>query len=120
MRRVDATSVRKGGSGNDFNRTVTGTVYIPVTHVSVNWPWLTPPALLVLLTCVCLLVTMYQNKRRGYEVWKSSSIVALQALGMDARQELCGSGGLKKVSELDGQAEQMHVCLEREEGWTLK
>lgn len=83
-------------SDNDFNRTVTGTVYIPVTHVSVNWPWLTPPALLVLLTCVCLLVTMYQNKRRGYEVWKSSSIVALQALGMDARQELCGPWWVEK------------------------
>jgi hypothetical protein len=87
-------------------------VYVPVTYVSVNWPWLTLPALLVLLTCVCLVVTIYQNERSGCEVWKSSRIVTLQALGVDSRQEL---SGLRKVSELDKQAEQMKVRLEREE-----
>lgn len=86
--------------------------------MSVNWPWLLLPALLVFLTGICLFGTIAQNKRSGYEVWKTSSIVALQTLGGESLEEL---SGLRKISELERRAEEMKVRLEREEGrWVLK
>ena len=86
--------------------------------MTVNWLWLALPVILVLITCLFLLLTIYQNKGRGYEVWKSSAIIPLQVLGKDAREDL---RQYRKISEFEQQAEQMQVFLEREQtNWVLK
>jgi len=106
--------LRKSSSSKELN----GTLYNSITYVTVYWLWLALPIILVLVTCLFLLLTIYQNKGRGYEVWKSSAIVPLQVLGKDAREEL---RQYRKVSEFEQQAEQMQVFLEREQTkWVLK
>jgi len=93
---------------------------MPQTYVSVSWPWLTVPILLVLLTSIFLLITIKQNSAGGFEVWRGAGLASLQALGDEARE---GMGkGLGMVSALEKSAEEVKVRLKREDGerWVLR
>jgi hypothetical protein len=93
---------------------------MPQSYVSVSWPWLTVPILLVVLTSIFLLITIMQNSAGGFEVWRGAGLATLQALGDEARE---GMGkGLGMLSALEKSAEKVKVRLTREGGerWVLR
>jgi hypothetical protein len=99
---------------------VFGTLYTPYTYVSVSWPWLTVPILLVLLTSIFLLVTIRQSSAGGFDPWRGAGLASLQALGDEGREAM--GKGLGVVSVLEKNAEEVEVRLRREEGgqWVLR
>ena len=75
-----ATALTNQIRRNQYSKTVMGTSMAPVTHVAVNWPWLTYSAALSILGAVFLVICIVFFEERERYVWKSS-VTAL--LSMD-------------------------------------
>ncbi|KXT07967.1 hypothetical protein AC579_8598 [Pseudocercospora musae] len=56
---------------------VLGEVHYLSTHIKVNWPWLSYPAVLVFLTVVFLILTTVFSAEKSQVAWKSSSLAVL-------------------------------------------
>lgn len=59
------------------NITVTGQVGQTESYVHVNWLWIILPAFLVLAGTIFLLLAMFESKRSGACVWKTSELALL-------------------------------------------
>ncbi|KAJ5819487.1 hypothetical protein N7474_005078 [Penicillium riverlandense] len=59
------------------NYSVNGTVHITEVFVSVQWPWLALPALLVLIGTIFVIATIAVNRRSNAPLWKSSALAPL-------------------------------------------
>ena len=59
------------------NVTVTGKAGKSESYVHINWAWITFPALLVVAGIIFLLLAMFETKRRGARVWKTSELALL-------------------------------------------
>ncbi|KAJ5593446.1 hypothetical protein N7537_010350 [Penicillium hordei] len=59
------------------NGMVTGSMAISESYVDVNWPWLTLPALLLVLGIVFLVSTLLANKQRKLSLWRNSVLPIL-------------------------------------------
>ncbi|KAJ6035881.1 hypothetical protein N7540_000160 [Penicillium herquei] len=80
------------------------------SYVTVNWPWLTLPAMLLLLGVILLISTILINKHKKLGLWKTSILPALyhgiekDSIGVD--------GEYKNVSEMDHSARNVDVMLD--------
>lgn len=92
---------------------VNGTVYTPQAFVRVHWPWIAVLSLQMGFTAVFLLLTILSTAARKMQVFKSSSLATLVALGPEVREEL---GGMGRVDGLRERAGGMRVRLERGTG----
>ena len=99
MRDLDFTSVE-----------ITGVVTRPVTHVHVNWPWITFPAAIVLLTTIFLASSIVFSFERGGLIWKSSDLpLIFMPFGeqiRDASENFAGS-----LKQMESSAEGMYAYL---------
>ncbi|RDW63068.1 DUF3176 domain-containing protein [Aspergillus mulundensis] len=59
---------------DDSNYTIPDKVWDPEPFVKVRWPWLIPPAILVLTGNVFFALTVYTSKKEKVLPWKSSSL----------------------------------------------
>lgn len=70
-----------GSSGIEWNYSplepARGTSWTVQTQLHVRWAWITLPVVLAILTMIFLLMTALQSRKRGLDVWKSSTIPLL-------------------------------------------
>jgi hypothetical protein len=113
---ADSMTVRVRKSGDPSNsEPAAGLVFQTDTCVSVQWPWITFPAILLILTLVFLLATMAQSmKYTTRHIWKGSPL-ALLFHGMD--QDLSDKCRLvDQLDEMEEKAEHTVVQIKHTEG----
>ena len=101
------------------NNTVTGKAGKSEFYIHVNWPWITLPALLVIAGTTFLLLAMFETKRRGARVWKTSEL-ALLFHGLEkSDQDL---NVLHQSSEMEHMASGIRVKMAKtlSGGWILR
>lgn len=59
------------------NQTVDGTVSVSEAYVSVEWEWITLPAIILLSTMILFISTILGNKKHGLDLWKSAILPVL-------------------------------------------
>ena len=59
------------------NLTVVGQVGQAHIYVTVIWPWIILPAVLVIASIIFLMLAMYESKRKGARVWRTSELALL-------------------------------------------
>ena len=79
------TSYLRNVGGNN-ETTAIGTTSKMETYVHVRWAWLGLPIGLLILSTIFLIITMITSKRRGFAIWKTSSL-AMLFHGLDGIQE---------------------------------
>ncbi|KAF7185907.1 hypothetical protein HII31_12780, partial [Pseudocercospora fuligena] len=106
-------AVRQGPNGTIAH----GDVVSEITVIKVNWPWLTYPAALVLLTILFFVATIAFSSENSQIVWKSSSLAILfHGLGGWSEDAL----DVGKLSTMDKAASQMAASLRHTEDGALK
>lgn len=83
-----ATSMTELGRDSS-NDTVAGTVYINQTFVSIVWPWITLPILILVLTALFLGLTIFTSHKKSSPLWKTS---VLPFLYHSSYQDFEGAG----------------------------
>ncbi|KAK5788715.1 hypothetical protein VI817_009673 [Penicillium citrinum] len=90
---------------------INGTVHTSEVFVDVQWPWISLPALLVVVGTVFSLVTMYVSQRSQLPLWKSSALAPFyHGLEWVEKEEYKMGAGMEK------QAERVKVGLRHSEG----
>lgn len=98
----------------EFSRDVHGKVYHYATCLQVEWPWLSFPASLVVLTTLFFLKVVIATKRQGVSVWKISPLAwMLRAEGPGNENFLSSTRTCKGMKE---RSRQLAVCLLDEDG----
>lgn len=59
------------------NNTIVGQASQTELFVDVTWPWITLPAILVLAGFIFLMLAMFETKRLGASIWKTSELALL-------------------------------------------
>ena len=59
------------------NETVDGTMSVSEVYVSVEWEWITLPAIVLLSTMTLFILTILGNKKHGLDLWKSAILPVL-------------------------------------------
>lgn len=101
------------------NVTVTGQAGQTESYVHVNWPWITLPAFLVLAGTIFLFLAMFETKRLGAGVWKTSEL----ALLFHGLEESCQDlNALDRSSEMEHVASGIRVKMVKPSGgkWILR
>ena len=62
---------------NKSNETVGGTMSVSEVYVSVEWGWITLPAIVLLSTLILFICTTLGNKKHGLDLWKSAILPVL-------------------------------------------
>ena len=62
---------------NKSNETVSGTMSVSEVYVSVEWAWITLPAIVLLSTLILFICTTLGNKKHGLDLWKSATLPVL-------------------------------------------
>lgn len=62
---------------NKSNETVGGTMSVSEVYVSVEWAWITLPAIVLLSTLILFICTTLGNKKHGLDLWKSAILPVL-------------------------------------------
>ncbi|KXS98316.1 hypothetical protein AC578_6840 [Pseudocercospora eumusae] len=94
---------------------VLGQVHYLSTHIKVNWPWLSYPAVLVFLTVVFLILTTIFSAEKSQVAWKSSSLAVL----FHGLAELA-EDDLRSPSMMTAAARKMAVQLQHDENGNLR
>lgn len=71
-----AASLTKYGLNNSTG-TVHGTMSISRSFVSVEWEWITLPAIVLLASMALFISTVMKNKKHGLKLWKSAILPVL-------------------------------------------
>lgn len=58
-------------------QTVDGTMSVSEVYVSVEWEWITLPAIILLSTMILFISTILGNKKHGLDLWKSAILPVL-------------------------------------------
>lgn len=96
---------------------VLGEVHYLSTHIKVNWPWLSYPAVLVFLTVVFLILTTIFSAEKSQVAWKSSSLAVLfHGPAGFAEDEMPD----KRGQSMTAAARQMAVQLQDDESGNLR
>lgn len=97
------------------NGTVDGTVYVTKAFVSVRWPWIILPGLLVAIGAIFLVVTIAVTKTSSMPLWKSSALVpyyhGIERLGGNEDD----ANEYPTVSTMEKKAEEEYIQLQRSE-----
>jgi hypothetical protein len=104
MRGLDFTSVN-----------ITGVVTRPVTHVHVNWPWITFPAALVLLTAMFLAFSIAFSFEHGGLIWKCSSL-PLIFMPFDEQDSQASENHTGALKQMETSAKKMSAFLTTDSG----
>ena len=106
-----AASLNKLGLTHSSHK-ISGTVHTSEVFVSVQWPWISLPALLVVIGTVFSLATMYVSQRSQLPLWKSSALAPFyHGLEWVEKGVYKAGGGMEK------QAERVKVGLKYSEGY---
>jgi hypothetical protein len=107
------TNVRQSGS-----QSAEGIAYQSIPYVSVQWGWITLPALLLIIAFILLASTIFRTKRKGTQLWKGSSLAAFyHPLTGDGREKV---GGARNNRQLEKIAEDIKVkWTKTDKGWRL-
>lgn len=98
----------------DLPRDVHGKVYHYATCLQVEWPWLSFPTSLAVLTTLFFLMVVAATKKQGASVWKASPLAwILRAEGPGNENSLSSTRTCKGMKE---RSEQLAVCLLDEDG----
>ncbi|KAE8351489.1 hypothetical protein BDV28DRAFT_162363 [Aspergillus coremiiformis] len=107
-----------------FNNTpANGTSWKMETQIHVRWEWIGLPALLVVLTALFLCTTMFQTRKGGFDVWKSSPTPLVCArLDQRAQEFVCS---VENPTEMEQLASQIRVRFRKETsesgvGWQME
>ena len=100
------------------NTTVVGQGGQHELYIRVSWPWITLPALLVVAGLSFLILAMFETKRRGACVWKTSEL-ALLIHGQAGREQQ--TPAIDRESEMERVAQGIRVRLGNSGngGWTF-
>lgn len=94
-----------GGSPNflgskDFSKDVQGRVYHYATCLQVQWPWLSYPASLAILTISFFVMVIEVTRRQGTSVWKASPLAwVLRVEGPGNQIFPSSNGSCKKMKD---------------------
>lgn len=96
---LSVTARLRQGDGISMNLgPAIGTVWENQTCVRVNWPWITLPAALLLLTIVFLVLTSLRTSLARGLIWKSSLLAVLfNGLDEKTRQAAGPAAGLEEI-----------------------
>jgi hypothetical protein len=89
------------------NLTVSGQVGQVQVFVHVTWPWIILPTFLVVAGTVFLMLAMYETKRQGASVWRTSEM----ALLFCGRKLFDDELHALQVSEMEHAASKMRVQM---------
>ena len=104
---------------NSSNITIAGQAGQAELYVHVTWPWITLPASLVIAGTIFLMFAIFETKKLGARIWKTSEL-ALLFHGLEkSNQEL---GTLLKSSEMEDMASKTRVKVVKTSGgrWILR
>ena len=98
------TNTMRTDSGSSGSTTIDGTVWTTETFVTVDWPWISLPAMIAVVVMLLLLLTVWQTYRARMESFKSESLPALFAGLTDAKRVESGrttrdAEGMEKAAE---------------------
>ena len=96
--------------GNDTVGQRQGTSYSMEVFISVRWPWIALPLILVFSSIVLLILVMIQSSKRGTMVWKSS-ILALLFHGLEPMDE--DEVPTHRIAEMSRRAKELNVGIRR-------
>ncbi|MCJ1379713.1 hypothetical protein MMC17_002815 [Xylographa soralifera] len=98
--------------------TTTGRAYRSGTYIQVVWYWLIFPGVLLMITLIFLVMTIWQTKNSDIMTWKASPLPLLFH-GLSS-QHLTQVKDILQLSEMNTLAKQMKIKLVRtDEGWRL-
>ena len=101
-----------GQSTIDPSTSVSGTVWVPVPFVKVEWAWLLMPAILYVLVWTLLFITMTRSSLRGLGVWKSSPLAfMLHGLPEGEQKTNIQSVASARPDKMQSSAEKVNVKL---------
>lgn len=92
------------------NETVIGQAGQTHLYVRVIWPWITLPAFLVLAGTVFLILAMFETKRLGASIWKTSELALLFHGSEESYRDL---NALDQSSEMENVAAGIKVKIAR-------
>jgi hypothetical protein len=112
-----AASVTDRIRHNGGNVFASGVTLRPLTYIRVDWYWIILPVASVLLSVVALVMTIWENQRRGAPLWKSG-LMPLLFHGLEgwSREEL----RVKDVRGMDGTAKRMRTRMEEDEAGDVR
>ncbi len=94
------------------------------SYIHVNWPWITLPAFLVAMGTVFLMLAIFETRRRGARIWKTSELPVL-FLFHGLEESLYGEPQLNtfsfRSSEMEHVAAEIRVKMAKTSasGWIL-
>lgn len=71
---------------NSNDKVVVGAVLRSVTYIQVDWAWISPPVVAVVLSSVVLVVTVWKNHKSGAPPWKDE-LMPLLFLGFEGWEQ---------------------------------
>ena len=90
------------------NLTVVGQVGEAHIFVTVIWPWIILPAVLVIASIIFLMLAIYESKRKGAQVWRTSEL-ALLFYGRKVWQDELHA--FHRVSDMEHAASEIQVQM---------
>lgn len=96
--RTHSGSTQSSG-GTNFPRDVQGKVYHYATCLQVQWPWLSYPASLSVLTTLFFLMVVEATRRQGASIWKASPLAWVLRVEGPGNETLSSDGSCKKMKE---------------------
>ena len=108
-----AASLTKFGLENT-NDTVFGKATMTQVFVSVSWPWIIYPALLVVVGTVFFVATIVVSKQNNLPLWKSSALASFYH-GLERDNDIDDDSKYLTASTMDKKAEVEDVRLEPSE-----
>ncbi|KAJ6127651.1 hypothetical protein N7523_003263 [Penicillium sp. IBT 18751x] len=96
------------------NHSVIGTSYVPTAFVSVRWPWVILPGILLVTGALFLVITMVISKKSRAPLWKSSALAPYYH-GVEGYDDENDDELLLTASAMERKSEGEVVLLQRSE-----
>lgn len=108
-------------SDTNSNEFIKGTAYTRETYVSVHWPWMIFPLLMLFLSIVFLVATMYKTSRDSHGeigIWKTSAMPTLMyGLPKHTQNDIMSNAVSRGISRRGSR--RVRIRLLPKQGWRV-
>ena len=108
-------------SDTNSNELIVGTAFARETYVAVHWPWMTFPLLMLFLSIVFLVATMYKTSRDSHGeigIWKTSAMPTLMyGLPKHTQKDIMSNAVSRGISRRGSR--RVRIRLLPKQGWRV-
>jgi hypothetical protein len=106
-------AIRQYGAANEAIKPI-GTTWRNETCITVQWAWLSLPAVLLLLAIIFLVILIWKTKSRQVVLWRSSPLALLfHGLDQDVKDKY---GALEEVRDMEDAARSISARVDQQTG----